>query len=283
LRERKARVLAEAEAEKLGKGLDDDEARDLLSVLIKANMDTELPDAQRMTDEDIVAQIPTLLAAGHETTSTSVTWALYALAQQPALQKRLRDELQSVPTDTPTMDELASLSLLDAVVRETLRVHSAVPNTMRVAVHDDVIPLADPFIDRNGKEQHSVRVQAGDVIFVSILALNRSKEIWGEDALEFNADRWTNVPEAANAIPGVWGNTLTFLGGARSCIGYRFALVEMKALLFTLLRAFEFEMAFPPEAFEKRSLIVTRPYLRSDPKGGAQLPLIVKPVGGPHD
>lgn len=73
--------------------------------------------------------------------------------------------------------------------------------------------------------------------------MNRLKEIWGEDANEFqyvslspfssqgakqycSPDRWLSTPELARDLPGVWGNMLTFNGGARSCIGYRFALVE---------------------------------------------------------
>ena len=47
-----------------------------------------------------------------------------------------------------------------------------------------------------------------------------------KDIFVYSPDRWAKVPEAANSVPGVWGNLLTFLGGARSCIGYRFALVE---------------------------------------------------------
>ncbi|KAG6823047.1 hypothetical protein H0H93_004334, partial [Arthromyces matolae] len=56
--------------------------------------------------------------------------------------------------------------------------------------------------------------------------INRDKTIWGDDAHEFRPERWETVPEEANRIPGVWGNVLTFLGGPRACIGYRFSLVE---------------------------------------------------------
>ena len=88
-------------------------------------------------------------------------------------------------------------------------------------------------------------IRKGDPIFISILAINRSQELWGPDAHEFKyvafrlvaclsfthlshrrPERWQNIPDAALQIPGVWGNLLTFLGGTRACIGYRFALVE---------------------------------------------------------
>jgi len=71
------------------------------------------------------------------------------------------------------------------------------------------------------------RVKKGDTIFIPILAINRAKDIWGEDAAVFRPKRWESVPEGANSIPGVWGNQLTFLGGPRACIAYRFSIVEL--------------------------------------------------------
>lgn len=275
LRERKAGLDNNADEEKeQGQG----RGADLLSALVRANLDTELPESQRMTDEDVVAQVPTFLVAGHETTSTETMWTLFALAQRPDIQSRLRAELRGIPTDTPSYDDLGAerLPFLDAVVRETLRLHAAVPSTIRVAMKDDVIPVAEPYLDKNGKLCDGIKIRKGEGVFIPILAINRFKEIWGEDAWEFNPDRWANEPSAAREIPGVWGDLMSFLGGARSCIGYRFALYEMKALLFTLLRSFEFELAIPAEKITKRSLVVTRPYIRGEEKTGARMPLIVR-------
>jgi len=203
-------------------------------------------------------------------------WCLYALSKRPDLQARLREELLSVPTDSPSMEELQAFPFLDAVVRETLRFHPAVPATTRVAKKDDVIPLNMPFVDKHGKLRSEIPIRKGEAIFIPIVAINRWSEIWGPDAMEFNPDRWANIPESATAIPGVWANVLSFLGGPRSCIGYRFALVEMKALLFTLIRSFEFELGVPDTDIEKRSMVVTRPYLKSEKHGKAQMPLLVK-------
>lgn len=88
--------------------------------------------------------------------STGTTWALFALTQSPEVQKKLREELFTVPTDTPTMDELNALPYLDAVVRETMRVHAPVPSTVRVAVADDVLPLSVPLTDLKGATHQSV-------------------------------------------------------------------------------------------------------------------------------
>ncbi|RDB19459.1 hypothetical protein Hypma_013686 [Hypsizygus marmoreus] len=252
-------------------------ARDLLSLLVKANMATDLPENQRMSDQDVLAQVPTFLIAGHETTSTGTTWALYALTQNRDVQGKLRDELLQVDTDTPTMDQLNALPYLDMVVRETLRFHAPVPATIRIAMKDDVLPLNTPFLDRKGRVHDAIRVSKGQTLLIPILAMNRDKSLWGEDAMEFRPERWEKIPEATNSIPGIWGNQLTFLGGPRACIGYRFSLVEMKALIFTLVRAFEFELAVPAKDIIKKSSIVQRPVLVTDPEGGNQMPLLVTP------
>jgi len=183
----------------------------------------------------------------------------------------------TVETETPSMDELVALPYLEAVVRETLRLHAPVPSTIRIAMKDDILPVDTPFTDKYGVVHNGIKISKGDPIFIPILAINRSEAIWGTDAKEFNPDRWASLPEATSQVPGVWGHLMTFLGGPRACIGYRFSLVEMKALLFTLVRAFEFKLAVPASDVGKRSSIVQRPFLRSDPKNEHQLPLLVKP------
>jgi len=253
------------------------QGRDLLSLLVKANMATDIPESQRLSDKDVIAQVPTFLVAGHETTSTAVTWALYAMTQTPEAQTKLRDELLSVDTDTPSMDELMALPYLDAILRETLRVHPPVPSTSRFAMRDDVLPVEKPYTDRYGVVRDTIKIAKGDPIFIPILAMNRSKELWGPDAYEFKPERWTNVPEAVSQVPGIWGHLLTFIGGPRACIGYRFSLVEFKAILFSLVRAFEFELAVPVSEVGSRTAIVQRPVLRSDPTHQPQLPLLVRP------
>lgn len=92
-----------------------------------------------------------------------------------------------------------------------------------------------------------------------------SPEIWGPDPEKYNPDRFSTLPQTlssgekgsvpvANDVPGTWGNLLTFLGGARNCIGYKFALVEMKAILFVLMRNFKFEeLASKPIVEKKQS------------------------------
>ncbi|KAJ7478985.1 cytochrome P450 [Mycena latifolia] len=264
-------------------------ARDLLNLLVRANTSKEIPANQQLSDEDVLAQVPTFLVAGHETTSTAVTWALFALTQNTAAQARVRAELLSLDVENPTMDELNGLPYLDCVVWETLRLHAPVAATgalpsdnasRSVSLCDDIIPLAEPYTDVQGIVHENLSIPKGANVILPLLALNRDAAIWGSDAKEFIPERWESKESPiANAIPGVWGNMLTFLGGPRSGIGYRFALVEMKALLFTLIRDFEFELAVPISDVGKKMTSVTQgPILLSNMEAGLQMPLLVRPV-----
>ncbi|KAI0688728.1 cytochrome P450 [Cerioporus squamosus] len=275
LQEKKATILREKSSGGIAKK--DVQGRDLLTLLIKANMATDIPDSQRLTDEEVIAQVPTFLVAGHETTSTATTWCLHALTQNPSIQDKLREELLSVPTDMPSMEDLNALPYLDCVVRETLRLHAPVTVTSRVAQKDDVLPLSEPIRDRDGNTLHEIPLVKGNRVQVPILALHRLKALWGEDAGEFRPERWESPPEATANMPGVWGHLLTFLGGPHACIGYRFSLIEMKALVFTLVRNFEFELAVPKEDVKVSGMFLQRPCLDSEREKGAQLPLLLRP------
>ncbi len=87
----------------------------------------------------------------------AMTWTLYALSQAHEVQCKLREELLSITTASPTMDELAALPYLDAVVRESLRMYPPVATTLRMATRDDVLPVSEPVVDRYGKLQKEIR------------------------------------------------------------------------------------------------------------------------------
>ncbi|KAK7026779.1 hypothetical protein VNI00_015437 [Paramarasmius palmivorus] len=249
---------------------------DVLSLLVRSNMSKDLTENQRMSDDKVLAQVPTFIAAGHETTSTATTWALLALTDNVEAQTKLREELLSVSTDMPSMEQLNALPYLDAVVREALRLYAPVSETNRVLLKDDVIPLDEPFTDKNGDIHQELRIKKGQQVNISISALNRDKELWGANADEFRPERWEKLPEAVSGIPGVTNNIMTFLGGAHACIGWRFSITEMKALLFVLVRSFEFELAVPREhIFIKQGFPVQRPMVKGS---GNELPLLIRPV-----
>ncbi|KAF7296777.1 hypothetical protein MIND_00908400 [Mycena indigotica] len=255
--------------------------RDILSVLLRANMSPDLPHSQRLSDAEVLAQIPSFFVAGHETTRrahAAASWALHALSTNVAVQDELRRELLAVPTDNPTLDDLNALPFLEKVVRETMRLHAPVLFMLRKAMTDDVLPLSNPVIDREGKEHWSLPVPKGQIIHLPIWAVNTSTEIWGKDALEFRPDRWESIPAAASAVPGAWANLFTFLAGPHHCIGFRFSLAELKAILFTLIRAFEIRSANVEGGIGPvLSGVMQRPGVLAQ-ENGSGLPLVLKLV-----
>jgi cytochrome P450 len=108
------------------------------------------------------------------------------------------------------------------------------------------------------------KIPKGSNIFICPAAVNKNPNVWGHDAHQFNPDRYDNLPSAVTNY-----STETFLHGTRSCIGQRFATVEMKCLLMRILLNFEVEMK-PGHKVEVQSGITSRP------KGG--LPLILKSI-----
>ncbi|KAF7346668.1 hypothetical protein MSAN_01804400 [Mycena sanguinolenta] len=260
-----------------GEGKNSLRDRDLLSLMVNANLATDLPEEQRLSDADVIAQIPTFFVAGHETTSTATAWALYALSLDSRVQTKLREELLSLSIDRPTMDELNSLPYLESVVREVMRVHAPVEYTSRTAMKDDVLPLSKHYIDQHGQTYNSISIHEGTTIRLPIRAVHLDQDIWGPDVMEFRPERWEHLPEAVLSIPGVWGNLLTFIAGPHNCLGFRFAVVEMKVLLFTLVRAFEFRPALPEGGIGYTATPVKHPVVNSEPEKGSQLPLVVTP------
>ncbi|KAG8953675.1 hypothetical protein FRC04_001879 [Tulasnella sp. 424] len=262
--EEKTREAAKATPEKQ---TDTPTSRDLLSVLIKSNADNSL------SEEEVLAQIATFIAAGHETTSTAMTWALYALASSPEVQAKLRAELTAFPNDNPTMEELNGLQYLDWVVRESLRVYSPVEITSRQPIKDEVVPLSEPVTDLDGKVHTELHLRSGDVVFIHIREINMSPDIWGEDARIFRPERWESPPADANAVPSVYANLMTFLSGPRACIGWRMAIAEMKAFIFTMVRTFDIQIDPKLVIVGKLGRVVTRPVVVGEEAKGNQMPL----------
>jgi cytochrome P450 len=200
------------------------------------------------TEENLIDQMMTFIAAGHETTSSTMTWAVYELCRQPELQKRLREEIRA---NIASLDEhidaakLDKLPFLHAVCNETLRHNSPVPLTLRDT--ETACTILDTYIPRGTK------------IILSPWAVNFSKELWGDDAAEFVPDRWMG-PGRANT-GGAESNyaMLTFLHGPRSCIGQNFAKAEFACLLAAFVGNFEFEMRDPNEEIEIKGGVTARP------------------------
>ncbi|PCH40336.1 hypothetical protein WOLCODRAFT_162280 [Wolfiporia cocos MD-104 SS10] len=308
IEERQAKFVAEkAAADHKRSAIGDEqvvEGRDLLSVLIRSNI-SSIP-SQRLTLNETLCQISTFLSAGHETVSSALTWTLYALARAPHVQNKLREQLRALPTTAfnaatplppPLFYAIFRNPYIDAVVREALRLHAPVTATMRVAAQDDIVPVSRPFCDRYGRKRDGIRLRRGDIITIPLQAMNRSTEVWGEDAAEFRPERWEGIGDdeegqtsgvrqgrgqRGQGPPGLWGNIMTFgngnpIIGNRACIGFRFAINEMKIFLAVLVRDLEFSID-PSIEVEKKINVVTRPCVKSEPDMGNQMPLYIRPI-----
>ncbi|WVQ81300.1 hypothetical protein IAT38_003423 [Cryptococcus sp. DSM 104549] len=279
--ERKKRAVLEMHSGGLEKK--EDIGNDVLSILIKANVASEVLPDHKLSDNEVLDQITTFMLAGNETSSTGLTWILYTLAQHPDAQAKLREECLAVPGDYPPIETLLSLPYMDAVVKEVLRLCAPVPTALREASEDCVIPLGTPVVGKDGKVMDHVRVNKGTPIVMPSINVNTSPDIWGPTAHLFDPTRFLNPtpethPVTTSAVPGVYANLLTFLGGTRNCIGYRFALSEMKTLLFVLMRGFEFEELGSRPEIERKVSVVMRPRVVREEAAGLQLPLFVKPL-----
>ncbi|GAA5826477.1 hypothetical protein JCM11251_002387 [Rhodosporidiobolus azoricus] len=260
-------------------------SKDLIALLLKS---AENDGKSSMTTAELRGQLTTFLLAGHETTSTALTWTLYHLSQHGDKQKRLREEVRAARRkalaegrDELESGELDALPYLDAVAREILRLESPVTATIRQAGHDDHIPLSRsiPSAIDSSKTISSLHVTKGQAIFIPILAVNRNKQVFGEDADLFRPERWIESEEGWRKIEGgvgVWSQILTFLAGPRSCIGYRFALLEFKAILSVLVDNFEFAPRDEDLQIERKSQIVTRPLIVGEENKGPCMPLRVR-------
>ena len=184
------------------------------------------------SDDDLVDQMMTFLAAGHETTASALTWAIYLLVKHPQVQTRLRAEVQThLPSpfaeqSIVTSESIEQLPYLQAVCREALRLFPPVALTIRVAVIDSSIQ--GHFIPK------------GTTIMLPPWAVNTSSALWGPSATKFQPERWMNA--GSTSSDGSIGSNydyLTFLHGPRSCIGQSFAVGELACLLAAWIGSFE--------------------------------------------
>ncbi|TCD69776.1 cytochrome P450-dit2 [Steccherinum ochraceum] len=229
----------EAVLEQVGEG------KDILSVLMKANMVASEED--RLPEDELLGQMSTLVFAASDTTSTALTQILHALAEHPEAQEKLREEISEASRDGDIpYDELVDrMPYMDAICRETLRLHPPVTFVFRESLKDNILPFSEPITTKDGTTITEMPVDKGTTILISLRACNRNKAIWGEDALEWKPERWlTTLPKTVTdaKIPGVYSNLMTFLGGGRSCIGFKFSQLEMKVILSVLLTTFKISL-----------------------------------------
>ena len=182
-----------------------DERGDILALMLQSRYD----DGTGMSRDEIADQLLTLLTAGHETTATTLAWAVERLRRHPGVLRRLADEADAGGSE-----------LREATILEVQRVRPVIDKTAR-QVRAPSLRLGRWTLPR------------GQVVLVSIYLIHTDGAVFG-DPYRFDPDRFTaSRPDAYQWIP--------FGGGVRRCIGAAFAHMEMNVVLRTLLRDFTLE------------------------------------------
>ncbi|KAH9846410.1 cytochrome P450 [Lenzites betulinus] len=233
------------------------EGKDIMSLLLKANLTAS--DAEKHTDEELIAQMSTFILGGMDTTSNALSRILHLLSQNPDVQDKLRAEIvEAYSGDDLAYDEVNKLPYLEAIIRETLRLFPPIQFIPRQAEKDMMLPLSKPIRGVDGTMLSEVPVTRGTPILAPALGCNTNKDLWGADALEWKPERWLEkLPQTLDdvRIPGIYSNLMTFAGGSRSCIGFKFSQLEMKVVLTVLLSKLKFEMTDRPIAWNSAAVI----------------------------
>jgi len=223
-------------------------ASDLLGRLLAArDPDTGQP----MSDKQLIDNLLTFLAAGHETTAKALTWTLYLLARAPDWQRHVREEVERVAgNDSIEARHLEALEVTQRVLKESMRLYPPAPVLSRTAAE--------------ATELDGRPIAKGTLIIIPVFAVHRHRKRW-HDPDRFDPDRF--LPEREAGRPRAL--YLPFGFGPRTCIGASFAMIEATAMLATFVRAarFEWDGVHLPEP-------ISRVTLR--PKGG--MPLQVFPT-----
>ncbi|XP_054270349.1 cytochrome P450 4C1-like [Macrosteles quadrilineatus] len=207
-----------------------------LDLILKYAKDSSI----HLNDKDIRDEVNTFMFAGHDTTSSTISFAIYSLASNPEIQDKVVEEVRTVLGDSdrdPTYQELLALKYTEQVIKETLRLYPAVPYIGRYLYEDFTLPSGH-------------LLPAGTSLSLVLFKLHRDPKVFPEPE-KFNPDNFS--PEKmVNRF--AFAHT-PFSAGPRNCIGQKFAMLEMKALLSRLLRTYKVK-AMTPEPLLASQLIL---------------------------
>jgi cytochrome P450 family 6 len=206
--------------------------KDFLQLLIDlknnelAEEDGYKHDGKTLTIEEIAAQSFVFFVAGFETSSTTMTFALYELAKHQDIQDKVRQEIETVLAKHEgkiTYESIQEMKYMNRVIDETLRKYPPVPFLTRKCVKDYKIPDEDIIIEK------------GTTVVLSVLGIHYDEEYY-PDPEKFDPERFTeenkNLRHHYSHIP--------FGEGPRLCIGMRFGLMQTKVGLTSLLKKYKF-------------------------------------------
>ncbi|KAJ7196345.1 cytochrome P450, partial [Mycena pura] len=184
---------------------------DMFSILLNSDS---------IREEDVVAQTSLMTIAGQDTAAKALSFGLIELAKNPQLQENLRAEIHAaLGTDRENIP-YDSMPLLNAFIKELLRMYPVLPISYRMALEDVVIPLSQSVGTTTGQRVNQIYVLKGESVSLAIASHNRLMESrWGEDADKFRPSRWLDGTVYQEEAIGPYANLLSFLGGPRTCLG----------------------------------------------------------------
>lgn len=193
--------------------------RDILSSLLQA---VDSDSGERFTFEEILDQVAMLFLAGHETSASALTWAIYLLSLYPDIQEKAYAEVMDV-VGAGEFDAMLikKMPLLTNIFKETLRLYPPVGFFARENTHEATM--------------RDKTIQPGASIVVSPWLIHRNPDFW-DNPNGFDPDRF-NDPKSIEK-----DTYLPFGMGARICIGASFALQEAVLILATLVRDFKIQL-----------------------------------------
>ncbi|KAI9058872.1 cytochrome P450 monooxygenase pc-3 [Trametes sanguinea] len=221
--------LLRTKAEKVAAGVETDDSKEQVR-----DDETLLEHLAKFTDDPkhIKDEILNILIAGRDTTSATLTFAVYALAEHKDVLARLRAEVLSVvgPSARPTYDHIREMKYMRAFINEVLRLWPAVPVNSRCSIGPMTWKSTKP-----GEPDYYIPPRTR--LLYSVLIMQRRNDLWGPDAMRFDPDRFLDerVQTYLVANPFIF---LPFNAGPRICLGQQFAYNEVSFMLVRLLQRF---------------------------------------------
>ncbi|MFI6429291.1 cytochrome P450 [Rhodococcus oryzae] len=209
------------------RGKDD---RDMLDVLVSIKEETG---AERFSADEITGIFISMMFAGHHTTSGTAAWTLIELLRHPDAMKQVVGELDELYSDGADISfhALRQIPVLEAVVKETLRLHPPLIILLRLA--------------RDDFEVGGFRIEKGNLVAATPAISNRIPEDFPRPD-DFDPGRYIDPNQEDIVNRWTW---IPFGAGRHRCVGAAFAQMQLKAIFSILLRDFEFEMAQPSESY----------------------------------
>ncbi|XVE91668.1 hypothetical protein REPUB_Repub01dG0030400 [Reevesia pubescens] len=199
---------------------------DFLSLLMKAYHDTDK--TKSISLDDLIGECKTFYLAGHETTTSSLTWTILLLAIHTEWQDKARIEvLELIGQENPTADSITKFKTINMIVNESLRLYPTVTYMTRKVSRE--VRLG------------SLTLPEDIELYISTLALQHDPEIWGEDVHLFKPERF-----AEGVAKATKNNAITYFPfgfGPRNCVGSNFALTETKIVLSMILQRYKFVLS----------------------------------------